>query len=248
MISNSDYTQDYTQEYQLAEAAYLKGNYEKAAEIIDTLVTKFHDDPSVRLLRGHIYCYGLYQYEIGKKEYEYVLTISTDAEFLQFANSGLEYANSCLSQMGDQVSPGQFNGGDSGGHYRDTTADSAELLTWRQPEDLTADEDFDLAALNFNVDMSGQLFPSQATDFFADPNTSSVGQKSAQVATGYHNNEQETLTDAFAFGYTQDLELPEQSEDQPFGDFPVDKAPEVADDTGFFNISPAVKIELIDQQ
>ena len=56
MISNSDYTQDYTQEYQLAEAAYLQGNYEKAAEIIDTLVTKFHDDPSVRLLRGHIYC------------------------------------------------------------------------------------------------------------------------------------------------------------------------------------------------
>jgi twitching motility protein PilJ len=97
MISNSDYTQDYTQEYQLAEAAYLQGNYEKAAAIIDSLVTKFHDDPSVRLLRGHIYCYGLYQYEIGKKEYEYVLTISTDAEFLQFANSGLEYANSCLS-------------------------------------------------------------------------------------------------------------------------------------------------------
>ena len=66
MISNSDYTQDYTQEYQLAEAAYLQGNYEKAATIIDTLVNKFHDDPSVRLLRGHIYCYGLYKPEIGK--------------------------------------------------------------------------------------------------------------------------------------------------------------------------------------
>ncbi len=239
MISNSDYTQDYTQDYQLAEAAYLQGNYEKAATIIDTLVTKFHDDPSVRLLRGHIYCYGLYQYEIGKKEYEYVLTISTDAEFLQFAKSGLEYANSCLSQMGDRVSPEQFNGGDSGGHYRDTSADSAELLTWRQPEDLTADEDFDLAALNFNIDMSGQLFPSQSTDFFSDTNINSPGQKPAQVATGYHNNEQETLTDAFAFGYTQSHDLPEPSDDRPFGDLPLATPSEVADDTGFFNISPA---------
>ena len=70
MISNPDRMQDYTQDYQLAEAAYLQGNYEKAATIIDTLVAKFQDDPSVRLLRGHIYCYGLYQYEIGKKEYE----------------------------------------------------------------------------------------------------------------------------------------------------------------------------------
>ena len=102
MISNPDYTQDYTQDYQLAEAAYLQGDYEKAAAIIDTLVTKFHDDPSVRLLRGHIYCYGLYQYEIGKKEYEYVIGISKDPEFLNFAHSGLEYANSCLSQAGDR--------------------------------------------------------------------------------------------------------------------------------------------------
>ena len=235
MISNPDRMQDYTQDYQLAEAAYLQGNYEKAATIIDTLVAKFQDDPSVRLLRGHIYCYGLYQYEIGKKEYEYVIGISTDDEFLQFAHSGLEYANSCLSQMGDVASQEQFIGGDSGGHYRDTSADSAELLTWRQPEDLTADEDFDLAALNFNVDMSGQLFPSQATDFFA-AETHTPGQKSPQVATGFYNNEQETLTDAFAFGYDRPDADPSH---QLFNDLPLATTSEAADDTGFFNISPA---------
>jgi twitching motility protein PilJ len=236
MISNADRMQDYTQDYQLAEAAYLQGNYERAATIIDTLVAKFQDDPSVRLLRGHIYCYGLYQYEIGKKEYEYVISISTDDEFLQFAHSGLEYANSCLTQMGDAASQAQFNGGDSGGHYRDTSADSAELLTWRQPEDLTADEDFDLAALNFNVDMSGQLFPSQATDFFA-AETNASGQKSPQVATGFYNNEQDTLTDAFAFGYDR----PENASNQLFNDLPLATAAEAVDDTGFFNISPAAQ-------
>ncbi len=238
MISNPDYTQDYTQDYQLAEAAYLQGNYEKAASIIDTLVNKFHDDPSVRLLRGHIYCYGLYQYEIGKKEYEYVINISSDPEFLQFAHSGLEYAKSCLSQIGDRVDRQQFNDGDSGGHYRDTRADSAELLTWRQPEDLTADEDFDLAALNFNVDMSGQLFPSQATDFFGVDNA--VGQK-PPIATGFHNNEQETLTDAFAFGYTKEGELSVDPSNQLFGDLPLATTSEATDDTGFFNVSPAAR-------
>jgi twitching motility protein PilJ len=234
MISNADRMQDYTQDYQLAEAAYLQGNYEKAAAIIDSLVTKFHDDPSVRLLRGHIYCYGLYQYEIGKKEYEYVLKIATDPEFIQFASSGLEYATSCLSQTSASSVPESFNGGDSGGHYRDTSADSAELLTWRQPEDLTADEDFDLAALNFNVDMSGQLFPNQGTDFFAIE-TNAPSQKPPPVATGFYNNEQETLTDAFAFGYDRN----DNPSNQLFEDLPLATTSEASDDTGFFNISPA---------
>jgi twitching motility protein PilJ len=239
MISNSDYAQDhaqdYAQEYQLAEAAYLQGNYQDAASIIDALVGKFNTDPSVRLLRGHIYCYGLYQYEIGRQEYEYVLGVSADAEFIQFAKSGLEYANSCLSQLGDTANNDKFNhGGDSGGHYRETVADSAELMTWRQPEDLTADEDFDLAALNFDVDASGQLFPSQATDFFSsheDPHA----KQPPQVATGFHHNEQETLTDAFAFGYTQDNSQSEDLSDQPLAASGQDA------DTGFFNISPAAQ-------
>ncbi len=233
MISNADRMQDYTQDYQLAEAAYLQGNYEKAAAIIDTLVAKFHEDPSVRLLRGHIYCYGLYQYEIGKKEYEYVLSIATDPEFIQFANSGLEYATSCLSQTNGSAQA-SFNGGDSGGHYRDTSADSAELLTWRQPEDLTADEDFDLAALNFNMDMSGQLFPSQGTDLFSIE-TNAPSQKPPPLATGFYNNEQETLTDAFAFGYDR----ADNPSNQLFEDLPLAATSEAADDTGFFNISPA---------
>jgi twitching motility protein PilJ len=244
MISNSDYTQDYTREYQLAETAYLQGNYQESANIIDGLVNKFSNDPSVRLLRGHIYCYGLYQYEIGKREYEHVLKISTDPEFIQFANSGLEYANSCLSQVDESSASGlpphsasqQFNGGDSGGHYRETTTDPGELFTWRQPEDLTADEDFDLAALNFNVDVSGQLFPAQSTDYFSIENTN--GHKQPQVATGYHNNEQETLTDAFAFGYTQE-DGSENLAIDPFDDLPLAATSEAVDDTGFFNISPA---------
>jgi twitching motility protein PilJ len=246
MISNSDYAQDYAAEYQLAETAYLQGNYEQAASSIDALVTKFETDPSVRLLRGHIYCYGLAQPEIGKKEYEYVLQISADPEFIQFAQSGLEYATSCLNQTGATFSPSQFHaGGDSGGHYRETTADSAELLTWRQPEDLASDEDFDLAALNFNLDASGQISPSQSTDFFSGGNTK-IGTgtqnngKQPSVATGFHNNEQETLTDAFAFGYGSEHQDSEEL-DSPFriDAQPISSGDPANSGTDFFNISPA---------
>ncbi len=243
MISNSDRAQEnYAQEYQLAEAAYLQGNYQKAAATIDALVAKFNSDPSVRLLRGHIYCYGLYQYEIGKQEYEYVLTISKDAEFVQFAISGLEYANSCLSQMGETANHDKFASGDSGGHYRDTSADSAELMTWRQPEDLATDEDFDLAALSFNVDASGQLFTNQATDFFST-GTETNGNPSNSIATGFYNNDQETLTDAFAFGYSQESA---ENTDLTDGSFSPNPEPAPAassqdSDTGFFNISPAAQ-------
>ena len=215
MISNPDYVlQDYTQDYQLAEAAYLQGNYEKAASIIDTLVTKFHDDPSVRLLRGHIYCYGLYQYEIGKKEYEYVIGISTDPEFLQFAHSGLDYANSCIEPNWAKGSiANSLMAAIPADIIAIRAADSAELLTWRQPEDLTADEDFDLAALNFNVDMSGQLFPSQGTDIFYESTLILIlAAKSHQWPLDFHNNEQETLTDAFAFGYNQGRRTQRRSE------------------------------------
>ena len=53
---------EYASEYQKAERAYMQGKYEEAATIIDRLLEQHPDDPSVRLLCGHIYCYGLQQY------------------------------------------------------------------------------------------------------------------------------------------------------------------------------------------
>ena len=49
---------DYAQEYGQAEKAYMQGNYQEAAAICNRLIDDFPEDPSVRLLRGHIYCYG----------------------------------------------------------------------------------------------------------------------------------------------------------------------------------------------
>lgn len=87
---------DYSQAYQKAERAYMQGNYEEAAEVIDQLVAYYPSDPHVLLLKGHIYCYGLNQYEIAREQYEAVLSHTTDPDFVDYAQNGLTYAEQLL--------------------------------------------------------------------------------------------------------------------------------------------------------
>ncbi|MCS6813579.1 MAG: methyl-accepting chemotaxis protein [Cyanobacteria bacterium] len=81
---------EFAQEYQRAFKAYSQGMYDQAAEIVDQLVVDRPDDPSVRLLRGHIYCYGLGQYDIAREQYSLVLNLTSDPQFIDYAKSGLE--------------------------------------------------------------------------------------------------------------------------------------------------------------
>ncbi|MEM6836775.1 MAG: methyl-accepting chemotaxis protein [Cyanobacteria bacterium P01_C01_bin.120] len=83
---------DYTQAYQKAERAYMQGSYEDAATIIDQLAVDYPTDPSVLLLRGHIYCYGLHRYGEAQEQYRAVLNATADPEFVDFAHNGLTYA------------------------------------------------------------------------------------------------------------------------------------------------------------
>ncbi len=107
---------DYAQEYQQAQIAYAQGNYEVAAEIVDRLVEKDPTDPSACLLRGHIYCYGLQQFEIAREQYQSVLSLTSDTEFLGYANDGLAYIDQ-YSQYSD-ASSGVNDGLSSGDNAR----------------------------------------------------------------------------------------------------------------------------------
>ncbi len=84
---------NYAQEYKEAEMAYMQGNYQKAATVIDRLIEDFPDDPSTLLLRGHIYCYGLQQYDVAREQYESVKELTDEPDFVNYANDGLEHAN-----------------------------------------------------------------------------------------------------------------------------------------------------------
>jgi twitching motility protein PilJ len=91
-------------DYKLAEKAYLQGNYEEAAQAIDQLVKLQPSDPHVRLLRGHIYCYGLQHYDVACREYQTVLDLTSDPDFVEYAGNGLAYANQFLDQeSGDSM-------------------------------------------------------------------------------------------------------------------------------------------------
>ena len=80
---------DFLQDYQKVEDAYSQGNYEEAAALVYNLIQDYPEDPSSRLLCGHIYCYGLHQYDVAKEQYQLVLDLSDDPELLNYAKQGI---------------------------------------------------------------------------------------------------------------------------------------------------------------
>jgi twitching motility protein PilJ len=141
---------EFAQEYQQAERAYMQGKYEEAANIVDRLVAEYPHDPSSRLLRGHIYCYGLQKYDVAQEQYRSVLDLTADPEFVDYANSGLAYAS-------------QFDGANSSDH----TSLETDHLTQEasQSEADRLDHDFALSDVTFDEDI-----PVAFDDaIFADP-------------------------------------------------------------------------------
>lgn len=137
----------YAQDYQQAERAYMQGNYEQAAEIVDRLAAEHPSDPNVRLLRGHIYCYGLQQYGVAKEQYQAVLGLTSDQEFIDYANNGLEYA----SQFNVAEASGEGNGAIA--FDADASVDDEAIFdssaNWQE---VSADdsEDFDFASFDLD--------------------------------------------------------------------------------------------------
>jgi len=79
----------FEQEYQRAERAYIQGRYQEAAEIADRLYAESPTDPSVLLLRGHIYC-CFEEYANARRQYERVLEVTEEQDFLSYARKGID--------------------------------------------------------------------------------------------------------------------------------------------------------------
>ncbi|NEQ99293.1 MAG: HAMP domain-containing protein [Cyanothece sp. SIO2G6] len=83
---------EYMQQYQKAERAYMQGQYEEAAGVIDQLADDYPEDLNVQLLKGHIYCYGLHRYDIATEYYTRVLGLTTEPDYVEYANNGIAFA------------------------------------------------------------------------------------------------------------------------------------------------------------
>ncbi|WP_017305819.1 methyl-accepting chemotaxis protein [Spirulina subsalsa] len=122
MAQGTDYLQDYAE----AERAYLQGNYDQAANIIDPLADH-SDDPAVHLLRGHIYCYGLHQYEIAQQQYQLVKELTEDQDYLEYAENGIQDAQAGLEGLnGGELGVEDYATPMEGEDYGDSTYSGGE--------------------------------------------------------------------------------------------------------------------------
>jgi twitching motility protein PilJ len=165
---------DYSQAYQAAERAYMQGSYEEAATVIDQLAEDYPSDPNVLLLKGHIYCYGLHRYEVAQVQYQSVLQLTSDPEFIDYANNGLAYANQAISQVSDLPEEFEDELTDSVGLYGDLSESEGGISqSWEvsgHPEEL-ADNDLDFADLELaSIDgASASGHQDLSTEMLADP-------------------------------------------------------------------------------
>jgi twitching motility protein PilJ len=221
---------EYAQEYQHAQRAYVQGNYKEAADIVDRLVKEFPSDPSACLLRGHIYCYGLQQYDIARQQYESVLGLTSDSDFVTYATEGLAYINKASV-------PDEANGADNSEIARDSEPYSlidepnlAELSAssdWQTLEDLDildSFDDFDANSLDFTStenqnDQGVRSSPEQSYDEFANPFGNHDYPESLAYGDqgGIHNNFA-SFSDPFSLDQDPSLNIEDTSSFQPYAE------------------------------
>lgn len=158
---------DYAQEYQKAETAYVQGRYEEAASTIDQLVETYPDDPSARLLRGHIYCYGLQQYELAIDEYESVKSMANDPVFVDYANQGIDFALQYTGQSADLSENG--SAGYASDELMNPLDEPFEEQAWQPLEELDINNQFDdLEQYDFNSPIDEAVL-SEGSASFGNP-------------------------------------------------------------------------------
>ena len=187
---------DFAQDYQQAERAYMQGKYEEAAKIVDRLVDDYPQDPSARLLRGHIYCYGLQQYGVAQEQYRTVLNLTSDTEFVDYANSGLTYAN----QFADESANGFSDSHEEEiGAFDEFDATNRAAVTQQQPDDFN---DFVLDEMDLDMPES----PPSQSGAFGSPFNSRNDNGRAPAQSNTFTDDPFALSDLSDFGATANTE------------------------------------------
>jgi hypothetical protein len=162
---------DFAQEYQQAEKAYMQGRYDEAAEVVDRLVVDHPQDPNARLLRGHIYCYGLQRYDVAQEQYQEVLGLTQDQEYVDYANSGLTYAR----QFAADIDHNGLSGGPESGSLNSEDYGTA----WQSAD--SASDSFVLVDMDMEDDNSVG-FPMDTSNLFDSSTNGTAKTATSHVA------------------------------------------------------------------
>jgi twitching motility protein PilJ len=198
---------NYDQEYQKAQKAYIQGNYEEAATLIDKLVQDFSDDPNSRLLRGHIYCV-LRQYEIARQQYQVVLQLTEDPELIDCAKNGLESVNQYESS--EQLASGVIQ------HREIEDTFLLEAESPNSPARLTTNEQQNLEdwhqLANFADDDFNSFQKSSEPAWESGQSLDSYFEESSYTSTGFNGNgESSAFADPFKPNQAENNPAPEHS-------------------------------------
>lgn len=168
---------DFLQDYQKVEDAYSQGNYEEAAALVYNLIQDYPEDPSARLLCGHIYCYGLHQYDVATEQYHLVLDLTDDPDFINYAQQGISDSEQFITN-------------------NPAASESEEFL-----EDINFDENLDEVAMEEEIYNSQKPIADQ--ELFLDENSLELDTKDLEDITNQElfldKSNHELITEKFDF-------------------------------------------------
>lgn len=235
---------DYAQAYQKAMTAYMQGSYEEAASLIDDLASSHSDKPDVMLLRGHIYCYGLQQPEVAREQYQAVLSLTSDPQYVEYANQGLAQAdqvgaagNGASSGSADDYGADDFGADDFGGNGSEEFFGANNLEAYG-PDAFAQHDDSDFAIADDAADLpdfgSGEDFNDMNfSDFNLDDG---AGSANDQAISDFADAESGSGIEDLAFNPFDEDDFAAADEPAPVADDPfnLDGIDEdlVADDFG----------------
>ncbi|WP_017318787.1 methyl-accepting chemotaxis protein [Mastigocladopsis repens] len=138
--------EDCEQTYQQAYKAYVKGNYEEAATLINQVVQHLPEDANIRLLRGHVY-YVLQQYDVAKAEYQKVLQFTDDKEIISFAQNGIDNITQYQQDLDSQVVEKQDN---EDKNFSDSF--ESQTVSQQELENFGDEQGFNSSSFDLNLD------------------------------------------------------------------------------------------------
>ena len=221
---------NYDQEYQQAQTAYIQGNYEEAATLVNQLVQDFPDDPSSRLLRGHVYCI-LQQYDLAREQYQVVMNLTKETELIECANNGLESVNQ-YERSYQSASDGASDSDDTFDASIDSSGISSYFKTGREDlEDLGALEDFDSNSFDFN-----SFEANKKSSFEVERSSSNPFETAKDISRAKAPSQANDFKDPFALNQPHNFQSPSTNRYK-------DPAPEQLDDsytmpTAFTEVAP----------
>ncbi len=210
---------DYTQEYGKAQQAYLQGNYQDAAKIIDNMAMEYPEEPSILLLRGHIYCYGLQQYDMARIQYESVLQLTEEPELVDYAHNGIEQVQQFSAHPADDDDVGDTEVMSSNQNW-DAQDQKSQWTQEEQEQDWQEDE-FEFGNLIDEDEEYGTDLTVNGGDDnpFANP---FAGKEQAQHQGSNNNYDDpfgESEDDDEDFAFPENIDLGDLEDDENFNDF-----------------------------